>query len=272
MLAATRPALAALLLGVAACHAVPAPAPREDGHALPPRASASAPAPPSAPSASAPAEARTAPLPPPVPPKILVLGDSLTDPKSHGGGFLDHLRERCPGLTVANFAKGGFMVNQMRRRFVKEVLPGADAAGYTHLLVFGGVNDLYSDETAGRTPEKVAADLTYLFDEARARKWKIVALTVAPWGGFKQYDSPKRRAATARLNRWILGQAAPPEITVLPTGPLLTCGDSEVLCADVAGGARDGLHFGREGHRRLGEALRRLAFPECDRLAAAAER
>jgi lysophospholipase L1-like esterase len=262
MSAPARLSTIALLAALGACRAVPPPAPREDARAPEPVAAPPPPAPPPPP---------PAPPPPPVPPKLVVLGDSLTDPKSHGGGFLEHLRARCPGLTVANFAKGGFMVNQMRRRFEKDVLPGADAAGYTHLLVFGGVNDLYSDLTAGRTPEKVAADLEHVFAEATSRGWKIVVLTVAPWGGFRQYDSPKRRAATARLNRWILGlpaTAEPGKITALETGPLLTCGDPEVLCPAVAGMARDGLHFGPEGHRRLGEALRQAAFPECDRLAA----
>ena len=43
------------------------------------------------------------------------------------------------------------MVNQMRRRFDDDVFgPGKPA--YTHVIVFGGVNDLYSDLTAGRTP------------------------------------------------------------------------------------------------------------------------
>lgn len=232
-------------------------------------------APPAA-SSSAPAPTVAATAPPPVatgeaqparveaPPHLVVLGDSLTDPKSHGGGYLDVLRKRCPGIVVDNHAKGGFMMNQIRRRFTEVVLPGAARAGVTHLVIFGGVNDLYSDLTAGRTVEKIEADFTYLFEEAGKLGWKVVALTVAPWGGFRQYDNPRRRAATKRLNRWLMDEAGRGRIAALPTGPLLTCGDPEVLCRDVEVSFRDGLHLGPEGHRRLGEALfERVFAPSC---------
>src|SRR6185295_4881792 len=38
---------------------------------------------------------------------IAAIGDSLTDPRSHGGGYLEYLKERCPGLEIDNFGKGG---------------------------------------------------------------------------------------------------------------------------------------------------------------------
>ncbi|HYQ17125.1 MAG TPA: hypothetical protein VEQ58_15240, partial [Polyangiaceae bacterium] len=74
--------------------------------------------------------------------QVLVLGDSLTDEKVGGGGFVRILRERCSGATFDNRAKGGFMVNQIRKRLETEVLPEGNR--YSHAIVFGGVNDLYS--------------------------------------------------------------------------------------------------------------------------------
>ena len=59
---------------------------------------------------------------------------------------------------AAVFAKGGAMVNQMRRSLATGPF-ASDAAPFTHALVFGGVNDLYSDETAGRSVPKIEADL-----------------------------------------------------------------------------------------------------------------
>jgi lysophospholipase L1-like esterase len=250
---------------LAGCQTVPAPGPRDEIHPPTTRTAARPPAesppPKGAPTASTAdaKEPRAAPTP-----HLVVLGDSLTDPRSHGGGYLDVLRRRCPGIVIDNHAKGGFMMNQIRRRFTDKVLPSAAQIHATHLVVFGGVNDLYSDLTAGRTVEKIQADFETLFDAADKLGWKVVVLTVAPWGGFHQYDNPKRRGATKRLNRWLLGQAEKGRIMALETGPLLTCGDPEVLCRDVEISFRDGLHLGPEGHRRLGEALFEVSFSGCD--------
>src|SRR5687768_13146034 len=79
---------------------------------------------------------------------VAAIGDSLTDPRSGGGKYLDHLRSRCPKSRFDAYGKGGDMVNQMRSRFAKDVFgEGAppDAAPkppYSHVIVFGGVNDL----------------------------------------------------------------------------------------------------------------------------------
>src|SRR6187455_1569043 len=66
----------------------------------------------SAPVAIAPAPSPTSPAPS----RVLVLGDSLADEAVGGGGFVKYLREKCPGVVFDNRAKGGFMVNQMRKR------------------------------------------------------------------------------------------------------------------------------------------------------------
>ena len=100
------------------------------------------------------------------PVSVAAMGDSLTDARSNGGKFLALLHDRCPKSRFDNYGKGGQMVNQMRRRFAQDLFaPGKPA--YTHVIVFGGVNDLYSDLTAGRTPAKIEQDLTLMYQEAR---------------------------------------------------------------------------------------------------------
>jgi lysophospholipase L1-like esterase len=195
--------------------------------------------------------------------RIVAVGDSLTDETAIGGRYLEVVRRRCPKSEVANFAKGGAMVNQIRRRFETEVLthnPGT----YTHLVVFGGVNDLYSDQTAGRTVEKVSADLTAIYSAARGAGMKVVAITVAPWGGFKKYFNAKRAADTVRLNDWIRGQRAAGAVdVVVDAATLLACGDNARLCPSFELSHPDGLHFNRAGHDRLGAALVEAAFADC---------
>jgi lysophospholipase L1-like esterase len=195
---------------------------------------------------------------------VAVIGDSLTDARSGGGKFLDYLKERCPASRFDNYGKGGDMANQMRKRFFRDLLPVAHAARYTHLIVFGGVNDLYSDLTAGRTPEKVGKDFSAMFSAARERKMKIVALTVAPWGGFRKYFNESRGQTTLELNDWIKRQRAEGAVDhVIDTYSLLSCGDPERLCPELAAPYKDGIHFGPAGHEKIGSALYETVFKSC---------
>ncbi len=168
-----------------------------------------------------------------------------------------YLERHCPESEFVNFAKGGDMVNQMRRRFEAEIAPQPPQR-FTHLIVFGGVNDLYSDETAGRTPRKIENDLTFMYRTARERGWRVVALTVSPWGGFKRWFTPHRGSTTVELNTWI--RSAPVHAAV-DTYTLLSCGES--LCPEFEPPFHDGLHFGKKGHEALGQALLDAEFKNC---------
>lgn len=237
-----------------------------------PAPEAAAPAPPSAPAAPAPsaapaASAKVAAVPSARPTGarrryvVAAIGDSLTDSRSNGGKYLDYLAKRCPESRFDNYGVGGDMVNQMRRRFERD-LPIKRSA-YTHLIVFGGVNDLYSDLTAGRTPELIEADLGAMYSAAKNRGWKVVALTVAPWGGFTKYFNASRGAATRTLNDWITSQRGSAVDYVVETGPLLSCGDPDRLCPEAQAPFKDGLHFGPAGHEKLGRALFESVFSDC---------
>lgn len=196
--------------------------------------------------------------------RVIVLGDSLSDPKSQGGGYLAVLRGGCPKLALDNHARGGFMVNQMRRRFEREVLPALPADA-SDLILLGGVNDLYSDETAGRSLSKIEADFAAIFRQAKARRLRVIVLEVTPWGGFSRYFTPKRAETTRQLNAWLAAERAAGAIDVLvPSYGLLSCGEPEKLCSSYEPPFHDGLHFGTAGHERLGKALLSLAFANCD--------
>jgi len=201
--------------------------------------------------------------PPKVPVTVAAMGDSLTDARSNGGKFLDLLRERCPKSRFDNYGKGGQMVNQMRRRFAGDLFgPGRPA--YTHVIVFGGVNDLYSDLTAGRTPAKIEQDLTLMYEEAHRHGAKVVALTVAPWGGFTRYFNASRSAATLEVNRWMFLQRDAGAVdAVVDAYKILSCGDPTLLCPQYTPPYTDGIHFGAEGHKKLGEALLAQVFSTC---------
>jgi lysophospholipase L1-like esterase len=194
---------------------------------------------------------------------VAAIGDSLTDARSGGGKFLDVLREKCPLSRFDNYGKGGQMVNQMRRRFADDLF-GPDKPAYTHVIVFGGVNDLYSDLTAGRTPAKIEQDLLTMYQTARQHGARVVAITVSPWGGFTRWFNASRGAATLEVNRWIAAQRDAGTVdAVVDAYALLSCGDATMLCPRFQAPFKDGLHFGPEGHRKLGEALFDQVFASC---------
>jgi len=193
---------------------------------------------------------------------IAALGDSITDYRTFGGGYLRVLEERCPESKIANFGKGGDMVNQMRRRFEADIL-SARAGTYTDLILFGGVNDLYSDETAGRTNDKITADLSFIYAHAREAKMRVVAITVAPWGGFKRYFTPNRSEHTRSLNAWIFSQRGALVDEVVDSYALLSCGDPERFCETYEFSRPDGLHFNKQGHDKLGAEVWARAFSDC---------
>jgi lysophospholipase L1-like esterase len=190
---------------------------------------------------------------------IAAVGDSLTDAKSGGGKYLDAVRKACPETRIDNLGRGGDMVNQMRRRWQTALANGAPR--YTHVIVFGGVNDLYSDETAGRTVAKIEADLTKMYELARERGIEVVAFTVAPWGGFRRYFTPKRSRDTLALNEWIRTRRQAGSVSaVIDAYRLLSCADPERLCAEYS---IDGLHFNAAGHAVLGRELKDKVFAGC---------
>lgn len=197
---------------------------------------------------------------------VAAIGDSLTDFAANGGLYLRYLKERCPESRFDGYGKGGEMVNQMRRRFVRDVFgrEGEGAAKYTHVIVFGGVNDLYSDVTAKRTVAKIEGDLTAMYAAAREHGAKVVAVTVTPWGGFTRYFNESRARTTDELNRWIVGEGQRGAVDyAIDAHPLLSCGEPSRLCERYAVPFKDGLHFGPEGHKRLAEALAEGVFRGC---------
>jgi lysophospholipase L1-like esterase len=209
------------------------------------------------------ANARADESPQKTPVVVAAMGDSITDTAAHGGKFLDVLRARCPSSRFDNYGKGGQMVNQMRHRFTDDLFAVGKPA-YTHVIVFGGVNDLYSDLTAGRTPALIERDLTAMYEEAHRHGAKVVAITVTPWGGYTRYFNASRSAATLVLNQWIVAQRETGTVdAAVDAYGLLSCGATTLLCPKFSEPFHDGIHFGPEGHVRLGEALYEQVFSNC---------
>lgn len=202
---------------------------------------------------------------------VAAMGDSLTDPKSHGGKYLDVLREHCKQSTFVSFGVGGNMTNMMRKRFLRDVylendagerMAGEGPRAFTHVIILGGLGDLLSNETAGRNPKKIADEITKMVDMTHAHGAKAIVLTLPPWSAMRDYNEVRGRM-THEVNAWIEKTAKAGGIDAwFDTRPLLVCGDPEKLCEKFA--FKDGIHWSAEGHRVVGEALYRALFADCE--------
>jgi GDSL-like Lipase/Acylhydrolase family len=214
--------------------------------------------------------------PPPEPPRpsasphhriysVVVMGDSLSDPKSFGGRYLDTLRDKCPKSHFESRAKGGNMVNQMRHRFAHDVFGEGDTDGpprprYTHVLILGGIADIGSNVNGNRSIDKIESDLTLMYRMAHEHGAEVIALTLPPWGGFVDYK-PENDVMMSELNAWI--KKRPPGVDlVLDVYPLLSCGDPNELCPKY--GVKDRLHWNQAAHDIVGAALYEHIFKDCD--------
>lgn len=202
-----------------------------------------------------------APLPK-APCRVAVIGDSLSDPRVGAGGYVRFLERACPDSTFANFSKGGSMLAHVRKQFEQSVAPKPRGT-FTHLIVFAGVNDVYSDETAHRTPDKIKRDLGKLYQRAKEADLRVVALTIAPWGGFSRYFTWKRGQSTRDVNAWIRERPGADVPVVVDAFRLLSCGNQDRLCPRYEPPFADGLHFGKAGQEVLGQALLDAEFASC---------
>jgi len=193
---------------------------------------------------------------------LAAIGDSLTDKKSQGGKYLEYLQEKCPKSRFDSWGKGGNMVSQMRKRFARDVLgEGTNGArpSYSHLIVLGGIADIGSNETAGRTTDKIQADLTAMYRAAHDKGITVIALTIPPWGGFSEYNDERHRMMTV-MNGWLRKKPEPVD-HVVDIYPKLVCNERE-LCPAYAW--PDKLHWSKKGHEVVGELLFQQLFSDCE--------
>ncbi len=191
---------------------------------------------------------------------VAAIGDSLSDPKAHGGKYLTYLSSHCKLSRFDAWGKGGNMVSQMKKRFARDILGegGVERPKYSHLVVLGGIADIGSNETAGRTLEKIQTDLSAMYRMAHDKGITVIALTIPPWGAYYEYNDERHRMMLA-MNDWIRKKPEPVS-HVVDVFPKLVCKERE-LCAEFAS---DKIHWNKKGHDLVGQMLLEQIFSDCE--------
>ena len=198
---------------------------------------------------------------------VAAIGDSLSDARVGGGKYLTDLRRRCPQSRFDPYGVGGQQTLHMRWR-IESVLAQhhrmpAKRVVYSHVIVFGGVNDLSAGSVTHPTVARTQSNLSSMYDHARKRGLSVVALTLPPWGKLAG-DYDKRGAATRRLNTWIVSRKNAKAVDdVVDIHPLLSCEDPNELCPAYRRFPNDRVHWNQAGHKVVTEALHRQVFSDC---------
>jgi hypothetical protein len=203
---------------------------------------------------------------------VAAIGDSLTDPRSGGGKYLKTLRKLCPESRFDAYGIGGQRTDHMRWR-IKSDLFGPSTPWmkkperYTHVIVFGGINDLSGvspfDAHYERAVERIEGNLAFMYRTANAGGVRVIAVTISPWGRLHGVRD-RRTDATDALNTWIMEQEKHGTVErSVDIFPLLSCGDPYMLCSKYRRYPDDFIHWNEAGHTLVGETLARAAFSDC---------
>lgn len=213
----------------------------------------------------------TAPKPEPRRYVVAAIGDSLTDTRVGGGRYLKYLGQRCPESRFDAYGVGGQRTEHMRWRFLHDVF-GIGAArkrpAYTHVIVLGGINDLSAGSLSAARTERIRANLSYMYREARVRGVEVVAVEVPPWGSLRGVRDA-RVQATRELNSWIASRPGEGDTDyAVDLGPVLRCDDRAGvrpgdLCPSFRRFPTDRIHWNAAGHERVAELIHRAVFDDC---------
>ena len=190
---------------------------------------------------------------------VAAIGDSITDPRVHGGLYMKHLAERCPKSRFDTYGIGGQFVRNLRARFDDDVF-GAKKPGYTHVIVFGGVNDLIGNPTATMLAD-AERDLAAMYEDAHARGVRVIALTIAQWSPHSAYDA----RMTESLDAWILSQSQDGDVThAVDVRVPLMCEDQGTVCLQYRRFPIDTVHWNDRGHQVVADAIFHEVFADCE--------
>jgi lysophospholipase L1-like esterase len=196
---------------------------------------------------------------------VAAIGDSLTDTRVGGGRYMKHLARLCPASRFDTYGIGGQQTVDMRARFDDDVFGAGrkdPKVQYTHLIILGGVNDLYGGTVGAARIARIEAQLGAMYAAARARNVAVIALTVPPWG---HAGGAHDLAVTATLNGWIVDRAKSGEIAdAVDLSPLVACGKSQTLCVPYRKTYDDQVHWNDDGHAVVAAAIHRAAFADCE--------
>lgn len=124
-------------------------------------------------------------------PAVACIGDSITSGNIYTTRtYPQRLGDLWDAARVYNSGVSGNVATQIAARYTSDIGPWA---GYTHVVILGGVNDMAAG-TAGAT---AFATLEAVADHAIAAGKVVVWVTILPWSTYSGSSAPKQVETTA---------------------------------------------------------------------------
>lgn len=186
--------------------------------------------------------------------KIIALGDSTTvgtpgfcSPREcppYGRGdeqsqYSFWVMKRNPDWEVVNRGVNGERSDQIFKRFDGDVLNHQPQA----IIVLAGVNDLYQ----GASVEAIQKNLIQIYERARQAGIRVLACSVIPYN----FSPPEVKQKMKELNGWIRNYSLEKRNGFCDTYKAV---EDPVKPGNLIS-SPDGLHPGREGYRKMGDAI-----------------
>jgi lysophospholipase L1-like esterase len=174
------------------------------------------------------------PLPERGEPRVVFLGDSITD--------IWKLDEYFPGKPYINRGISGQTTPQMLIRFRPDVIALKPRA----VLILAGTNDI-AGNTGPMTPEMIVSNYTSMADLAKANGIKVIFASVLPIHDYGRTKVSERRSPEQilKLNEWLKGYSKANGHIFLDYFSKMV-DDKGMLKAELA---NDGLHPNAEGYK-----------------------
>ncbi|MFC1723599.1 GDSL-type esterase/lipase family protein [Nanoarchaeota archaeon] len=178
--------------------------------------------------------------------KVAVLGDSIT---VGGGreswGYVNRMKEYCPGMTFTTFGYGGKTTITMLRQFKSKIKEG----GFHWLIIMAGVNDAGS----GFKTSVTKSNLRNIYKLAKEKQMKVIAMRITP---FKKnsYWNTTNQILLEKANTWLASRPPNIDIVVDTYTPLGDPSDAALMKREYHVG--DYIHPGKKGHEVLFNALK----------------
>jgi lysophospholipase L1-like esterase len=199
--------------------------------------------------------------PPPEPPAkrayvVAVIGDSITDFRSHGGGYVRTLASMCPKSRFDGYGVGGQRASDLRARFQEELFARGKPP-YTHVIIEGGVNDLLVGTMDDARLAAMEGDFAAMYAMARARGVEVISLTVPAF----LHATRLQLAMDDALDDFMIANAP----RAVDLRDLLGCkDDAGAVCPAFRRVPQDSVHWNARGHELVAAALRDAAFADCE--------
>lgn len=141
------------------------------------------------------------------PVKVIVAGGSVA---ALSFGFGAYLERACSNIEVVNVAKVGYSAWAVMKRFEAQVVknPNVDPKKQeSWVIVLGGLNSVGN-------PEKTNYDIMSLYTLAHQNGFKVVGLTLSPWGSEKDkrwtgFTGIGRQNNTQKAADFVMGRLFP---------------------------------------------------------------